>query len=275
MSELELVRAEFIRYPQSLLSVDDRLQNLSPVLAKAVGEQIAYALQGWQGPIPDRHFVCSTIMDLAFSRQLVNWPTLVEQIAQYTDAVPDMLINAYECASWGYSLRQALSHPRTSPYVMCTIVDLNLMDLAFWRANPNWGNSGFGIVTLLFRAETNAHECVTVNVAKTSNFIAEFSIAVRNALADKPDYKLALPFFPPAVTQLFQRLLPDADMLPDLHPRFGHCFGADPWISLIEQAPHASSGQRFLATSVALNGYWTMADITLAADGIFNWREAK
>lgn len=275
MSELELVRAEFTRYSQSLLSVDDALDDLAPALAKAVGEQVARCLQNWQGPPPDRHFMCSTIMDLAFARKLVDWSALAKHMAQYTDAVPDMLINAYECASWGYCLRQALNHPRASTYIMCTIVDLNLMDLSFWRANPNWGASGFGIATLVFRADEEAHQRVAVNVAKTSNFIAEFSISVRSALADKPNYKLALPFFPQAVTRLFERLLPDADMLPDLHPRLGHCFGADPWISLIEQAPHALPGQRFLATSVALNGYWAMADITLAADGIFNWRDAK
>ncbi|CQJ56184.1 Uncharacterised protein [Yersinia intermedia] len=275
MSELQLVRAEFTRYPKPLLSVNDALEDMSLALAKVVGEQIARCLHDWQAPLPDRHFMCSTIMDLTFARQLVDWPTLVGQMHQYTDAVPDMLINAYECASWGYCLRQALSHPRTSPYVMCTIVDLNLMGLSFWRANPNWGDSGFGIATLLFRADADAHQRVTVNVAKTSNFIAEFSIAVRSWLADKPQYKLALPFFPQSASQLFQRLLPDADILPDLHPRLGHCFGADPWISLIEQAPHALPGQRFLATSVALNGYWAMADITLAADGIFNWGEAQ
>ena len=275
MSELELVRAKFTRHSQTLLSVENALDDLSLALARAVGEQVSSCLLDWQAPLPDRHFMCSTIMDLVFARQLVDWSTLVGQMAQYTDVVPDMLINAYECASWGYCLRQALSHPRTSPYIMCTIVDLNLMDLSFWRANPNWGNSGFGIATLLFRAGSDAHQRVAVNVAKTNNFIAEFSIAVRNALTDRPDYKLALPFFPQTVTQLFKRLLPDADMLPDLHPRLGHCFGADPWISLMEQAPHALPGQRFLATSVALNGYWAMADITLAADGIFNWGDAK
>jgi len=275
MSELQLVRADFTRYSTPLLGVDEPLEELSPALAKVVGEQICRCLQGWQEPLPDRHFLCSTIMDLTFARQLVDWSTLVRQMHHYTDAVPDMLVNAYECASWGYCLRQALAHPRTSPYVMCTIVDLNLLDLSFWRANPNWGDSGFGIATLLFRAEAGAEQRVNVNVAKTSNFIAEFSIAVRSWLENKPQYKLALPFFPQPVTQLFQRLLPDADMLPDLHPRLGHCFGADPWISLIEQAAHAQPGQRFLATSVALNGYWAMADITLATDGIFNWGEAQ
>ncbi|PHM70604.1 hypothetical protein [Xenorhabdus kozodoii] len=275
MSDLQLVRASFARTSTPLISVDDSLENLSPALACRVGKHISECLQGWDGPLPERHFMCSTIMDLAFANRLIDWDCLQQQMEQYTQAVPDVLVNAYECASWGYCLRQALTHPSSSPYVMITIVDLNLLNLSFWEANPDWGKSGFGIATLLFRVGADAINCLQVGVAKTSNFIAEFSIAVRQYLEVKHPHKLALPFFPKQVTQLFQRLLPQADSLPDLHPLLGHCFGADPWISLIEYASQAVPDERLLATSVALNGYWAMADVSLAHDGKFTFREEE
>lgn len=275
MHDLRLARATFTRYPRPLVSTESDLPAITPALAKAIGRQIADFLAGYEGPLPDRHFLCSTIMDLPFANRTIDWRTLQQEMHRYTECVPDTLVNAYECASWGYCLRQALTDPHHSSYVMCTIVDLNLMNLSFWQQNPNWGDSGFGITTLLFSAAPGAEQNLTVGVAKTTNFIAEFSIAVRNCLAEKAAHKLALPFFPEQVTQLFQRLLPQADVLPDLHPRLGHCFGADPWISLVEHAGKAEAGRRFLATSVALNGYWAMVDVSLEPDGVYSFLEAR
>lgn len=273
MHELRLARAAFTRFSRPLLSTSAALEQLSPALAEAVGRQVAHCLTGYDGPPPDRHFLCSTIMDLPFANRLIDWRTLQQQMRRYTDATPDTLVNAYECASWGYCLRQALIAPQPVSRVMCTIVDLNLMALSFWQQNPNWGASGFGIATLLFNVEPGAAKHLNVGVAKSANFIAEFSIAVRHCLEEKAACKLALPFFPEQVTQLFQRLLPQADTLPDLHPQLGHCFGADPWISLIEHAKEARDGQRFLATSVALNGYWAMADVSLEPGGVYRFTE--
>ncbi|MBF4801476.1 hypothetical protein [Aeromonas hydrophila] len=273
MHELRLARAAFTRYSSPLLSTSAALEQLSPRLAEVVGRQIADCLTGYDGPLPDRHFLCSTIMDSPFANRLIDWHQLQQLMRHYTDTVPDTLVNAYECASWGYCLRQALMDPQPASRVMITIVDLNLMDLSFWRHSPSWGASGFGIATLFFNAGPGAMQYLNVGVAKSANFIAEFSIAVRNCLEDKTECKLALPFFPEQVTQLFQRLLPQADALPDLHPLLGHCFGADPWISLIEHAKNALEGQRFLATSVALNGYWVIADVCLESDGVYRFTE--
>lgn len=275
MHELHLARATYTRFAHPLLATSAPLEQLSPALAKAIGQQVAHCLVDYSGPAPDRHFLCSTIMDLPFATQLIDWRELQQQMRRYTQVVPDTLVNAYECASWGYCLRQALTASQPVSHVMCTIVDLNLMDLSFWRYNKNWGASGFGIATLLFAIKPGAAKHLITGVANGTNYIAEFSIAIRNCLQDKTDCKLALPFFPEQMTQLLQRLLPQANALPDLHPQMGHCFGSDPWISLIRYAREAREDQRFLATSAALNGYWALADVSLEAGGYYRYREVK
>jgi hypothetical protein len=98
---------------------------------------------------------------------------------------------------------------------------------------------------------------------------------MREMLKVRSALKLAQPFFPSHVTELFYRLLPGTDHLPDLHPRFGHCFGADPWLSILTDAPNSAPGQGYLAASVALNGYWALAEVGVDPVGQYSFAKLE
>lgn len=59
------------------------------------------------------------------------------------------------------------------------------------------------------------------------------------------------------------KCLGDAPVHPDGHARFGHAFGSDPWISLLLHrcAPGAPAAARAIVGSLALNGYFAIAEI--------------
>jgi len=271
MLNILLKTANFKQYIGRFLAPDASIENVEQLFAERVGEHIKETMTGFESIPIHSHYLCSTIIDLPFSSKKFNWSTLKTVIAQHTSAIPATFINAYECASWGYSLRHALRNQREKRYVLLTMVDLNILELEYWKANANWGKSGFGITTVLLEcdiknsinSEQPYSSAMNIGVARGSNAIAEFTLAMRNEMTAKPTLKLAYPYFPENVTALFHKLIPKANFLPDYHPEFGHCFGADPWISIIKDYQTNKADQSYIAASVALNGYWAIANIHL------------
>ncbi|MFW2463440.1 hypothetical protein ACN4GH_28225, partial [Burkholderia pseudomallei] len=74
---------------------------------------------------------------------------------------------------------------------------------------------------------------------------------------------VAPPFFKEASRRALLKCLGDAPVHPDGHARFGHAFGSDPWISLLLHrcAPGAPAAARAIVGSLALNGYFAIAEI--------------
>lgn len=242
--------------------------HLQDALGDHLGNCIAQAFAQWDGPPPAVHYCCSTMIDFPFSTGAINWNGLRARIAEHTPFGPHTLVNGYECASWGYCLRHGLRHHANEGPLVISIVDLNLLNLTFWQENPNWGASGFGMATLVFDPPSAcAATAVQAGHARTHNMIAEFALAMRKAVAANPEVRLAKPFFPDSITQIFLRQLPHASHLPDEHPTLGHCFGADPWISIIRDAGTPPSSNNYLAASAALNGYWALACVRTVSDG--------
>ena len=94
--------------------------------------------------------------------------------------------------------------------------------------------------------------------------LAEFAMAVRASVDE--NHLVALPFFPKHVSDMFDRTLPKISRLPDRHAELGHCFGSDPWVLLLTHSgtltPNQSATVRLC--SVALNGYWALADVEVS-----------
>ena len=107
--------------------------------------------------------------------------------------------------------------------------------------------------------------------------MAEFATVIRRHAANKPDVTLAMPFFPEHIQQMFNKLLVNQTRLPDLHADWGHCFGSDPWLSILNhcQANPIEKAQDFLACSLALNGYFSIAQVTVTPQTKFILQEVK
>lgn len=274
MSALELKTIAFTPLDTVLFkqrpAITESFAWLSGVIGKQI-EQVLAPLDDAQRAQIQRHFLCSTMIELPFTTGDIRWEQVAEMLKAQGTNNPDTFINAYECASWGYSLRHYLQQQPDAKYLLVSIVDANLYDLEFWRYNENWHDSGFGVTTVLIEVADTIGQELICGCAVTHNSMAEFATVVRRTAAGKDNCELALPFFPEHIQQMFERLLANQPRLPDLHENWGHCFGADPWLSILHhcQKQAIETPQKYLACSLALNGYYTMAEVTVTPDTRF------
>ena len=219
-----------------------------------------------------RHFLCSTMVELPMTTGKISWQQISEKMRKAGAQYPDTFVNAYECASWGYSLRHYLKHQHrtgksdaSSRFLMVSIIDANVYNLEFWRYNEHWEHSGFGITTLLLEVTGELTDELTIMSAATHNSMAEFATVVRRTATKKTHSTLAMPFFPENIQTMFTNLLGGKSRLPDLHADWGHCFGSDPWLSILTHALDnpINAPTSFLACSLALNGYFALAEVVV------------
>ncbi len=266
----------FTPLPQPLFEQRKPIEQTMSLLAQTLGAQVNQLIE--QTGIPatsfDRHFLCSTMIELPFTTQSVQWQDVANQLKEHGEHQPDTFINAYECASWGYSIRHYLKQDalmnKQTKYMIVSILDANVYDLEFWRYNEHWEHSGFGITTVILEVQQPLTDELTIGSAVTHNGVAEFATVVRRTTQKKPGATVALPFFPTNVQTMFEKLLRGQPRLPDLHADHGHCFGSDPWLSLLTHAlaNKIEEPQRFMACSVALNGYYAIADLMMTQDTV-------
>ncbi len=273
MSQLLVRGIAFQSLPQPLFeqrpAIDQGMNLLTQTTAKLVDELLA---KTDVAPAElSRHFLCSTMIELPFTAGAISWPQVADMLAKHGSHQPDTFVNAYECASWGYSLRHYLNHGMKDDtrYLMVTIVDANLNNLEFWRYNENWGHSGFGICSVLLEITGELTDELLITSAKTHNAMAEFATTVRRHVA-KRDSVLAMPFFPQQIQDMFTSLLKGQQRLPDMHADWGHCFGSDPWLSLLLHGlEHGfEKPEPYMACSQALNGYFAMAEVMMTPETV-------
>jgi hypothetical protein len=247
------------------------------VLGELIGKQIETALVDISAERVGLNMVVSTMLDMPFTSGWMRWSDVAAQAARYTRSPPQNSVCGYECASWGYVLRYARRHTRpAAPYVVLTICDANVFNLSYWYENPSWGHSGFGVATVVLCNEGHGLELVQCRMSKSAHAFGEFCLELRNLMASDTSILVSPPYFPENIAALYHRLLPVERLLPNRHAQYGHSFGADPWIALIEQRRNKLDrpGDRFLATSIALSGYWCMAEVALHPAGRFLIQDA-
>lgn len=248
-------------------------QAMVDALGQVIGQQVEAAMQGLDRRDLRANMVVTTMLDMPFTSGWLRWPDLRQAMRRHTDACPETLLSAYECSSWGFALRYAKSLEKPGrelpPLVLLTIIDINIFDLSHWYENPNWGRSGFGIATVVLRCSED--DKLSCNIAKAANGFGEFCVDLRSRMLADTGLIVTPPFFPPNISALYDRLLPPERLLPNRVDTWGHSFGADPWISLIEQrwSNPERLQDRYLATSVSLNGYWCTAELNIGKGSNF------
>jgi hypothetical protein len=221
------------------------------------------------GRIP--HILLSTSISKGFNESVQSWPKAVNSFKQNMKFPPTQFVNAYECAGWGYALRLLSKYYEKHSYVLISILDLNLEQLSFWEESEAWGSSGFGVSTVLLKiGDSNA-----LKVAKSvsSNPMADFCMNIkRHGKAVNTEF-LATPFFPLKTQKLNDRILKSFNRLDDRHETMGHCFGSDPWISIIKTGVELQ-GTSILAGSLAYSGYWCMLGLDVDENASLSYLES-
>jgi hypothetical protein len=268
MSHLSVSGIAYQSLPQSLFGcrrdINHGFETVSKTLAKQV-DQLLLQTEVSQQQI-NRHFLCSTMIELPFTTGAIQWQTVAKMFENYGKHQPSTFVNAYECASWGFSLRHYLTQGE-SKYLLVSILDANFYEFEFWRYNQHWENSGFGMATILLEINGDLSDELLIGSTTTHNSMAEFATIVRRTAAKKNTVTLAMPFFPINIREMFTKLLAGQSQLPDLHDDWGHCFGSDPWLSLLHHGLNnkIQSPTPFMVCSYALNGYYAIADVMMTA----------
>lgn len=221
-----------------------------------------------------RHFMTSTVLTGSMNRPQPSWQGLNLAIQKEGGIEPVCSINAYECAGWGYIFRLMKQLKLINTPVLISILDINAFDMTCWNYHPQWGQSGFGLASLAVRMTEEDLQTNDLHISASTgaNPFNHFALAVRKELMSDQNLCAAMPFFPKATQTLFDRILADYPHLPDRHPMWGHCFGSDPWLSMIlshQEGYDFAQHSKLLACSLAFSGYFSLAKIKLAENGLF------
>jgi len=222
------------------------------------------------------HFVTSTVLTSALNRANPSWQGLSKAIHRQLGQVPLCYINAYECTGWGYILRLMRQLELSGQPVLISILDVNAFDMTCWNQHEQWGDSGFGLMTLLLRNtvdDVEAAEQLQISASTGTNPFNHFALTVRKQLMTDETLCAAMPFFPRTTQALFDRILANFPHLADRHPQWGHCFGSDPWLSILlshREGYDFNQHSQILTCSLAYSGYFSLARIRPKQDGLFN-----
>jgi hypothetical protein len=229
------------------------------------GRRLAAAVAAAREP-PEAAFVLSTLLGPSFTAN----DAAVRRFTAAFEAASGLrlhgLVNAYLCAGWGFLLRHVLRHTRLRRVALC-IVDLDLFDLAWQREHPVIGRSGFGVSALLFDLPGTGGTLPDCAGPFANSAFTELLLAVRAQRVRHGDLPTFLPFTQPALRGIAERLLGAQTLSADRYATWGHCFGSDPWIGVIEWLagrPAVDGGAlRVLAGAIAFNGYYAVSAIDI------------
>jgi hypothetical protein len=244
----------------------DWLERVS-LAGRLAGEQLRDAC-GTTGFAPETVIVASSILGPNFTSSTLAVERFVRAVEEHSGHRPRGIINAYQCAGWGFGLRHLMRHTAVRRVAML-LVDVDLHRLDWLLEHPVVGRSGFGITTLLFElpAEAQPPEC---GGPFANSAYSELLIALRKRNAGR---EAAMPtFIPFSRSPLYataQRVVGEEALTPNFYAQWGHCFGADPWIGLVRWldvgvgGARAATGCRVLAGAVGFAGYYTLSEIDL------------
>ncbi len=274
MSAIILKVASYWRYQAPCFGAGAALEPAVAAMADAIADQAAHALAlaggAWQ---PTDFVICSTIVS-SMVTEVAGAPArlfrshLQQRLPQRTPYV----VHAYECASWGYVLRHCASMPG-SRRVLLAIADLDVHQFDHWTEaelwRNLWGHTGFGVSVLCLDLGEEARDALLLSTGGGGNPMMEFAKQLKAAIVRHPGAALCQPFFPLKTQDMFARLVGTANPQPELHAAYGHCFGSDPWIALIERrraSDAATQPASSIVASLAFNGYSAVACVDSAPD---------
>ncbi|WP_374562577.1 hypothetical protein [Ideonella sp.] len=211
------------------------------------------------------HILCTTCL----SPMLTGWPQHAEgfsaRIASHSGIRPLALLQAYQCAGWGYALRFA-GQQAGAQRLAISIVDADIHEAVSSAYVAAIGRIGFGITTLGLELPAGAAlpRCGGPFPNRAFN---EFLHAVKASHRERGRVPTFIPFLPEGFAGVAERMIGTDNLWPNRHEDYGHTFGADPWIGLIEWCrAHPSAESRDVTLGAfAYHGYFTLCSFEVPA----------
>jgi hypothetical protein len=243
-------------------------------LARCVGAQLR-AVERAAGRLADDCVVCTTNLTPLVVGDPVLSTRFLDGIGRSCGLRPATILASYECAGWGYALRFYAQHT-AARQVLVTIVDVDLHNYSTLTSDMYWGRSGYGVTTLLLELPIGEPLSIATGWAPHTrtgwgNHIRAFanlSHAIKIRQLGGERHFVSAPFLPPEVRQTLERVVGADRLFPNRLGTYGHCFGSDPWIGVIEWVTGTppTRGEKVIVASLAHNGYHTMCDVQVSPD---------
>lgn len=206
--------------------------------------------------------VTSTVITAAITMDHEGEARFFDAIEAGCGLRPQAVVNAYMCTGWGYALRHFLRHT-DAKRVAIAIVDLDPHNLAWQRRHPVIGASGFGVTTLLLSLPDDRSRQPRCSGPHANSAFNDFVMALKLHQSRHGAQPTFIPFTQGPLAATAERVLAKGLLGPNRNDEYGHCFGADPWIGLIEwfQARPPLSACSVVAGGIAFNGYYSFAPV--------------
>lgn len=261
-----LKRLRYSPLPTPFTSTERDPRDAMRDLAERVG-QAAARFESEGAARADDYFIGSTLGSHHLSDPDSTAHDYKARIGFHAGRPVDAAVNVYECTNWAFLIREGLDRSRmvgSRRRLLLQVVDCDVHGIeAAWRTRT-YGNARFGILNLDIEVDAEGQNAdIALDVAPLSVSMLKFGSRLRSC-ASALGSAVSPPFFPEATSSAFRRTLRGVDVLEDHHARFGHCFGADPWIGL--GLGHRGEAARYVVGSLALNGYHAISTITVAGD---------
>jgi hypothetical protein len=204
---------------------------------------------------------CTTCMSPMLTGRPAQSDAFDAQVALRSGLRSAAWLQAYECTGWGFALRFAAAQGGAR-HVALAIVDADVHDAVASTFEDAIGAIGFGVTALAIEIPPGAAAPLCSGPHPNHGF-SEFLHAIRARLRESGPRPTFLPFLPADFAQVAERLVGRETLAPNRHDRYGHTFGADPWIGLLEwfEATRPAALQRVTVGAFAYDGYFTCCDI--------------
>ena len=259
----EVVAALHTRIVPPLVDRDATLQDRLVWLGDEIGRQVQQ-VRAADTRIAWTHFLCTTCL----SPMLTGWPAqtsaLFDRIESHCGLRPLALLQPYECTGWGYALRFAGAIAGLR-YVVLSIVDADIHDAIAAGYEQNIGRIGFGVTTVAI-VLNDPRAVPRCGGPYPNRAFSEFMHAVKAVRRERSGIQTFIPFLPEGFAGLAQRVLGPQTLGPNRHAVYGHTFGADPWIGLIEwlQADPPGADEAVALGAFAYDGYFALCEFSVS-----------
>ncbi|MGJ7510352.1 hypothetical protein [Variovorax sp. GT1P44] len=206
------------------------------------------------------HLVCTSML----SKVVTGWDRyrqgFIDALTAQCGDRPAGLVQAYQCAGWGYAIRFAAQHTDCR-WLTLTILDVDLHELFSREYEVNLGTIGCGVTTVGLELPSGLVPPDCDGPLPNHGF-TDMLHALRARRRATGPVATFLPFMPEGLDGIARRSVGDC-LAPNRHADYGHCFGADPWIGVLERlrAQPQAVPERVTLGSFAFSGYYAICDV--------------
>lgn len=236
-------------------SFEDRLAWLRDEL----GDQSARVGEAMMGG-SRMHLVCTSMLSKVATGWDVYRRGFFDAVTARCGERPAGLLQAYQCAGWGYAIRFAAQHTDCR-WLTLTILDADLHELFSREYEVNLGKIGYGVTTVGLEMPSGLVPPCCDGPLPNHGF-TDMLHALRARRRTTGPVTTFLPFMPEGLDRIARRSVGDC-LAPNRHADYGHCFGADPWIGVIERlrAQPPAVPECVTLGSFAFSGYYAIGSV--------------